>query len=44
MHNVRHFSWNYDVGSADGDDDGDNVDFQHPDIDRSFDFQGKKRQ
>ena len=35
------FSWNYDVGSADGD-DGDNVDFEHPDSDGSFDFQGKK--
>ena len=23
------FSWNYDVGSADGDDDGDDVDFEH---------------
>ena len=32
------FSRNYDVGSADGDDD---VDFEHPASDGSFDFQGK---
>ena len=31
------FSLNYDVGSADGDD----VDFEHPASDGSFDFQGK---
>ena len=35
------FSQNHDVGSADGDDDGDDVDFEHPDSDGSFDFQGK---
>ena len=35
------FSWNYDVGSADGDDNGNNVDIEHPYSDRSFDFQGK---
>ena len=35
------FSWNYEVGSADGGDDGDDVDFEHPDSDGSFDFQGK---
>ena len=29
------------MGSADGDDDGDNVDFEHPASDGSFDFQGK---
>ena len=31
------FSRNYDVGSADGDDDGDDVDFEHPASDGSFD-------
>ena len=35
------FSWNYEVGSADGGDDGDDVDFEHPDSDGSFDFHGK---
>ena len=36
------FSRNYDTGSADGDDDdGDDVDFEHPASDGSFDFQGK---
>ena len=35
------FSRNYDVGSADGDNDGDDVDFQHPASEGSFDFQGK---
>ena len=34
-------SRNYDVGSADGDDDGDDVDFERPASDGSFDFQGK---
>ena len=29
------------MGSADGGDDGDDVDFEHPDSDGSFDFQGK---
>ena len=38
------FSWNYEVGSADEGDDGDDVDFEHPDSDGSLDFQGKKRQ
>ena len=40
---VQHtlFSWNYDMGSADGDDDGDDVDFEYPASDGSFDFQGK---
>ena len=32
------FSLNYDVGSTDGDDD---VDFEHPACDGSFDFQCK---
>ena len=43
-HNKIHtlFSWNYQVGSADGGDDGDDVDFEHTDGDGSFDFQGKK--
>ena len=31
------FSWNYEVVS----DDGDDVDFEHPDSDGSFDFQEK---
>ena len=35
------FSRNYDMGSADGDDDGDDVDFEHLDSDGTFDFQGK---
>ena len=35
------FFWNDDVGSADGNDDGDNVDFEHPASDGCFDFQGK---
>ena len=29
------------MDSADGGDDGDDVDFEHPDSDGSFDFQGK---
>ena len=36
------FSRNYDMGSADGDDDdGDDVDFEHPASDGSFYFNGK---
>ena len=35
------FSWNYKVGSADGGNDGDDVDFEHLDSNGSFDFQVK---
>ena len=35
------FSWNCDVGSANGDDDGDNIDFEHPGSDGTYDIQGK---
>ena len=37
---VKHtlFLWNYEVGSAGWGDDGDDVDFEHPDSDGSFDF------
>ena len=44
VYHTRWFSkwrspWNYEVGSADGGDDGDcYVDFEHPDSDGSFDF------